>query len=132
MPDTATNYLNKQKRRIYKSEKGKFYILKDGKRVYNVKALYQGQANNAVRIVPSSVPASIRPKRVPPTTPNPPPIAPVLKCTGPGAENAVRLLAAARGKGLTTNDAISRMSRTPKTPKTPTQIGSNMLIGNLV
>ena len=134
MADSATNYLNKQKRRIYKSEKGKYYVLKDGKRVYNVKALYRGQANNAVRVVPSSVPAAIRPKRVPAATPTTPPIAPVTKCTGPNAENALRLLAAAKGKGLNTNNAISRMRRnTPSGPRAiPTEIGSNMLIGNLV
>lgn len=125
MENSPTKYLNRQNRRIYKSKTGKFYILKDGKKQYKPKALYQNTNTGKTIVNIASVPAEIRPKQIPKKTNQ-------TTCSGPDADKAMKLLEAHRKSGATLNNSVKKLETKNNKQNSPKTIGSNMLIRNLV
>lgn len=61
---TSTKYLNNKRSKIYKSDRGAYFIIKKNKRIYGIKASYEVVNGNPVKITfatAKSVPCAIRP-----------------------------------------------------------------------
>lgn len=61
--NTPTNYLNSKKRVIFRTDKGSFYSMNDGKKTRNPKAAFLKNTGKKV-VNLASVPSPIRPARV--------------------------------------------------------------------
>lgn len=61
--NTPTNYLNSKKRVIFRTDRGSFYSMNDGKKTRNPKAVFLKNTGKKVANL-TSVPSPIRPARV--------------------------------------------------------------------